>query len=290
MAEPEQPEHVIPYERLPPGFARRLEQAGNPATPRPAATVVVLREGAAPLEVLLLRRVRSAGFVPGAYVFPGGRVDRSDRDPQVLGRLSGRDEGSWSRRLGLRAGDGDGPSGAAFVVAALRETFEETGLLIARDEEGSFAPSAGQKPGVARLRSDLMAGKADFAGVLDELGLRLDDGSVEYVAHWITPQAEPRRYDTRFFAVRLPGHVPVAPWEKEITDHRWLSPSAALELHGAGNLPMVFPTIRTLEGLRPFGSPDEVLEHYRGREIRTILPRLVRTPTGVGIRVPDGGA
>lgn len=281
------PEQVVPFDRLPPDFARRLERPEVPAEPRPAATVVVLRDADEPegIEVLLLRRARSAGFVPGAYVFPGGRVDAADGAASATGRLTGRDADGWARRLGLEPGE-EGLHGAAYLVAALRETFEETGLLVARDDGRAFASAAAQDDEVARLRARLLEDEIGFGEVLEALDVRLDDGQAEYIAHWITPEAEPRRYDTRFFAVRVPRGVPVTPWEREITDHRWLRPRRALELQRAGELPMVFPTIRTLEDLTRFTRARDVLEHFGRTEVPTILPRLVRTPTGVGIEVP----
>jgi 8-oxo-dGTP pyrophosphatase MutT (NUDIX family) len=286
------PDHEIPYERLPPDFARRLDAPPEPVTPRPAATVVVLRAGEeGESEVLLLRRSRSAGFVPGAYVFPGGSVDPEDGSPELLGRLMDRTPDAWEARLG-RAETGSEPAdspipGAAYLAAALRETFEETGLLVARSGSGAFAPSASQDEEVGRLRARLLADEVSFARVLETLDVRLDDGAAEYIAHWITPEAEPRRYDTRFFAVRVPREVPVSPWEEEITAHLWLTPGEALERWRDGSLPMIFPTVRTLEDLEGLGDPDGVLAHFRDREIPAILPRLVRTPTGVGIEVPS---
>jgi 8-oxo-dGTP pyrophosphatase MutT (NUDIX family) len=285
-------DHEIPYGRLPPDFARRLDARAEPVTPRPAATVVVLRAGeGGGSEVLLLRRSRSAGFVPGAYVFPGGRVDRGDGAPELLSRLLDRTPEAWEARLGgapEESEPADPPiPGAAYLAAALRETFEETGLLVARSGSGAFAPAASQDGEVGRLRARLLADEISFARVLETLDVRLDDGAAEYIAHWITPEAEPRRYDTRFFAVRVPREVPVSPWEKEITAHLWLTPAEALERWRGGSLPMIFPTVRTLEDLEGLGDPDGVLAHFRDREIPAILPRLVRTPTGVGIEVPS---
>lgn len=292
------PEYVIPYDRLPEGFARRLDAPGEPARPRPAATAILLRDGGGAPEVLLLRRTRSAGFVPGAYVFPGGRVDPSDGAEELGSRLAGGPGETWAHRLGTapetasrEGGTGKATDFPAFahLVAALRETFEETGVLVGRSGDGAFPPAAAADPAMERRREELLAGEADFLEVLREMDLALDDARAAYVAHWVTPEAEPRRYDTRFFAVHVPADLEVAPAADEITDHRWLSPDAALERHGEGKLPMVFPTIRTLEDLRPFRNPEEVLEHFRSREIPRILPRLVRTPTGVGLEVPDPG-
>jgi 8-oxo-dGTP pyrophosphatase MutT (NUDIX family) len=280
------PRSVLPYERLPPGFAETLDDPpDHPVAARPAATIVLMRAGRAGLEVLLLRRVRNAGFVPGAYVFPGGRVDADDAAPALVARLAGLDAEVARRRLGL--GREDVPTAQAYVIAALREAFEETGLLVGRRSDGSPVPPAAGDAAVDRARARLLADEDAFAGVLDELGARLDGAAVEYIAHWITPIVEPRRYDTRFFAAALEGEPPVAIHAAEMADALWISPTAALERSRAGTLPMVFPTLRTLEALADFDSPDAVLRSFAERDIPAILPRLVRTPTGVGLAVEE---
>jgi 8-oxo-dGTP pyrophosphatase MutT (NUDIX family) len=277
------PDFIIPFEQLPPGFAEKVSRPPPvPAPPRPAATILLMRDGAAGLEVLLMRRGRSAGFVPGAYVFPGGGVDRSDAEPHLVEHLDGLDEEAAARRLELPDGD---PPALAYYLAALREAFEETGILVARLAGGEAPPSAAEDRGVDTLRDDLMEDRVTFAEALDRLGARLDGGAVEYMAHWITPEVEPRRYDARFFAARVPGDARAVVDPREMTDAVWLSPAAALRRFHGGTLPMVFPTIRTLMDLSDFESVDAVLAHLRTLRIPTIMPRLVVTPTGVGTEV-----
>ncbi len=268
----------IPFERLPDGFAERVEAPPEPATPRPAATLVLMRR-ADPrgdgLEVLLVRRVRSAGFVPGAWVFPGGRVDRSDGGETLLDLLA--------------------PSSAAttpgcpddYLVAAIREAFEETGILVARDAQGIRVPTAAADTEIDQWRERLLAGESTFLELLRKENLRMDRTALGYIAHWITPEPEPRRYDTRFLAAAVPASTEARIHEVEISHESWLSPEVALERHAAGELPMVFPTVKTLEALRPFDTPEAVLDHFREMEIPATRPRLVRTPTGIGIRMPD---
>ena len=130
-----QPEHEIPFDRLPAGFAETVENPPRvPAATRPAATIVLLRDGERALEVLLLRRSRSAGFVPGAYVFPGGRVDRSDADEELTTRVDGLTAESAALRLSL---EDDPTTALAYYLAAIREAFEETGILVGRRADGS---------------------------------------------------------------------------------------------------------------------------------------------------------
>jgi 8-oxo-dGTP pyrophosphatase MutT (NUDIX family) len=256
---------TIPIERLPPGFAEQVEHPpAQPAEPRPAATAVLMRESATGPEVLLLRRHRNSGFVPGAYVFPGGRVDANDGDV------------AWA---GTTAPPGE------YWVAAVREVFEETGVLLARQQDGEWSADASSDDDLEAWRERLMQGQADLADVLAGRTLTLDPDALCYIAHWITPVAEPRRYDTRFFVAALPSGRNAAPDEREMTDMLWLSPSDALERFEEGRLPMVFPTVRTLQLLAPFRHVSEIFDAFRDRVIEPVLPRLVRSGNGVGIVV-----
>ncbi|HEX7089667.1 MAG TPA: NUDIX domain-containing protein [Longimicrobiales bacterium] len=266
---------VIPFEHLPPGFAERIDDPPDPpATPLPAATAVLLRDGGAGPEVLLLRRNRSSGFVPGAYVFPGGRVDAADGEPAALARLEGWEPG--------------GEPAAAYILAAVREVLEETGVLLARDAAGRPAPDARARE-VARWRTALLEDRATLADALEALDLRVVAADVVYCAHWITPAAEPRRYDTRFFLARLPAGAEPDVHARELTDALWLSPAEALARFRSGRLPMVFPTVHTLESLAGFRNVEEALAAFRGCIVAPILPRLVRTPEGVAIVVDGQG-
>lgn len=287
MSEPG-PSHEIPKDALPEGFAEDVERVPeSPTEPRPAATVVLIREGKSVPEVLLLRRTRTVGFVPGAFVFPGGTVDRDDASAELVERLDGISPGEAARRLGLP--EGADPPAVAYYLAAVREAFEETGILVGRTEGGSPPPGAGEMEEVLDLREALLEDDSLFPEVLDRMGCRIDGNALAYVAHWITPVQEPRRYDTRFFAAVVPRGRQAVLDEREMVEAVWVTPADALERNGRGELPMVFPTIKTLESLHSFHEPAEILEHFREREIPTILPRLVRTPTGVGIEMPESG-
>lgn len=263
----------IPEERLPPGFADTVaEPPAEPAEPRPAATVVLLREGAGP-EVLLMRRHRRSGFVPGAWVFPGGRVDPADGDPALAGRCTG-----------LEAA----PAPAApFWMAAFREAFEETGVLLARGGDGEWLPDAAADAGLEALRRSLMDDEATLLDVVDRLDAVLDARSLVHAAHWVTPVVEARRYDTHFFVAVIPPERTARPDPREMVEAAWLTPAEALERFEAGALPMVFPTVKTLESLTGYGDTAAVLDGFRDRTVERILPRLVRTDTGVGIVIDD---
>lgn len=276
---------IIPFDRLPARFAEQIEHPpAEPAVTRPAATIVLLRDGDESVEVLLMRRNRNAGFVPGAYVFPGGRVDGTDATPEALGRLDGLTVEGAEVRLALPGAD---PPAIGYYLAALREAFEETGILIARRPDGTAPPTAASSPEVDAVRDDVMEDRIGFGEALDRLGCRLDGRSVEYLAHWITPLVEPRRYDTRFFAARVAGDTHPVVDPREMTDALWLSPLGALERYAEGSLPMVFPTIKTLEQLAAYPDADTALAEIGAAPVRTILPSLVITPTGVGLELDE---
>ena len=293
-----QSDYQIPAERLPEGFLETLTRSPDvPAVAWPAATVVLVREGVGGPEVLLLRRNRATGFVPGAWVFPGGRVDAADGEDALADCWDGLTREGAAGRLGL-APDAQPPA-IAYYGAALREAVEETGLWPGVVMRGGVGVATGAERGggavgeggvvggvVGRAREALLSGGVPFAKVLQALDARLEGAAVEYIAHWVTPLVEPRRYDTRFFAARVSPGASAVYDEREMTGAVWLTPRAALERHRRGQLPMIFPTIRTLEDLCDFATVEELLAYYRGRAIPRVQPEIVRTATGVSLRVP----
>ena len=276
---------LIPEEHLPEGFADKVDDpALIPAPTRPAATVVLLREEDAGLEALLLRRHRRSGFAADAWVFPGGVVDKADRDPEVADRLDGPTVAEWAARLGCE----DPAEAQGYVVAAIREAFEETGILLAHpDPTGPTQLHDGESLAVARraLLNDVVSLRDVAVGN----GLRLAGGALVYVAHWITPEPEPRRYDTRFFAALAPEGALCEVHDEEMTDYAWLRPADAVERFRTGQMKLLPPTVRTLEQLAPFGTFAELREALVGAPVPTILPRMRRDPGGVAIVVPDEG-
>ena len=226
--------------------------------PRAAATVVLLRDGRNGVEAYLQRRPARMGFAGGLWVFPGGRVDEADGDPAVDASWAGPSPADWAGRLGLGVDEARG-----HVVAACRETLEEAGLLLATP-----APGVGE---VAEARQELLAGSAGLAGLLDRLGVRLDTDRLRYWAWWVTPEEEPRRYDTRFFVAGLPADAAVTAHLAEAERERWLPPAEAAADQG---LPMLPPTRYTLRALAAFGSVAEALAAAAGRRVERILPVL----------------
>jgi 8-oxo-dGTP pyrophosphatase MutT (NUDIX family) len=213
----------------------------------------------------LLRRSDRAGFVPGGHVFPGGLVETADASPDVTALIGGLSAEAIADRLRIR---GAYPPATAYVVAAVRETFEESGLLVAaRGDEDDRAPALRHQ-----LREELLAGRVGFADVLTRLGARIAADELAYFAHWITPEAAPRRYDTRFFAVRVSSDAEPILDTREMTDALWITPSAALRAVAAGSMKMILPTIKTLEHLAAFPHARAALTALAAAEVTTTLP------------------
>ena len=256
------------------------------ASLRNAATVIVVRDDPAggPFQILMLRRHARSGFAADAWVFPGGVVDPGDADlPES--RWTGLDAQAEAERFGLSAGEV-----LAFHVAAVRETFEEAGLLLARHSDGQPADLA--DPALLALRRAMAdrASDVNFNTWLEQQDLVLDLGALTYLSHWVTPTIEPRRYDARFFLARLPAEQIAAHDRLEITDQRWIAPADALEAHHAGQLPMIFPTIKTLEDLATAPSAAALIERARAQaSIRRIQPHAEVDDQGRFVRIlhPD---
>jgi 8-oxo-dGTP pyrophosphatase MutT (NUDIX family) len=271
---------LIPEDALPPGFAARVEAGGWEApAPRPAATVVLARDAAGGPEVLMLRRHGRSGFAAGAWVFPGGVVDAADRDAVPAGLLAGPYAEAWGARLGT-----DGAAAAAYVAAALREAFEETGILLAVSPDGAAAAPPAER--LEARRAALLGGTETIVDVARDLGVRLDGGGVSYLAHWITPEPEPRRYDTRFFLASVPADAECRTHAGEMTDARWMTPAAAVDAFRRGEMVLLPPTVHTLRRLAPFPTVAAMAEAVRGAPVPPILPVMRRDPDGVAIVVP----
>ena len=174
------PGFLIPFENLPERFMKSLEHPSHPPVPaKPAATIVLLRDSPSKMEILLLKRDSSASFVPGAYVFPGGGVDPTDWSKKMLTNVDGLTTKTAATRLDLA---GTNPPAIAYYLAALREAFEETGILVGVGPNVQAPPTAAENVEVEALRNRLMEGSVSFSEVLEVLSCRIDGSSIEYLS------------------------------------------------------------------------------------------------------------
>jgi glyoxylase-like metal-dependent hydrolase (beta-lactamase superfamily II)/8-oxo-dGTP pyrophosphatase MutT (NUDIX family) len=212
--------------------------------PRPAATLILLRPGASGLETLILQRSQAAAFLGGAYVFPGGALDPSDAAPR---RVLGLAETQANQRLGI-----DGA--IAYYVAAVRECFEEAGVLLACDANGHpVLPARAEKLMEHRHRP--------FLELLEKENLFIPAGALAYYGHWITQPGRSRRFDTRFFVTLAPEGQEGAHDAAETVHHAWLTPRAALERAERGEIELVHATRQTLTDLARFSEPRAAFQY-----------------------------
>lgn len=273
---------LIPREALPAGFEEKVAAgAFTPAPTRPSATVLLVRDSADGPEVLLLRRHGRSGFAAGAWVFPGGVVDRGDADLALVERVDGPTPMQWADRLRLS----DPAEAVSFVTAAVREAFEETGILLARVADDATNPRGGEGLDIARRA--LLAEVADLRQIVINHSLRIQGGDLLYIAHWITPEPEPRRYDTRFFLARVGADAVCTPHEAEMTESVWLTARGALHHFETGSLKMLPPTVHTLRRLAGFASVDEIFAALADAPVPTIMPVMRVQGDGVAIVLPD---
>jgi 8-oxo-dGTP pyrophosphatase MutT (NUDIX family) len=245
-------------------------------TPRPASTTLLLRDSAmsGEIEVFMMVRHHQIEFNSGALVFPGGSIDQGDRDIVARPEL-------YFANVGLDASD------LSFRVAAIRETFEESGILLA-SLTGSQAPIDAKRAREieAASRMQLCEGRIRFLDVLVDNGLRLALDELVPYAHWITPEGMPKRFDTWFFLAAAPPDQLGAHDGRESTDSIWVSPREALAGGESGRFKLPFPTTRNLIKLGKQASVKAALDDARGRRIVTVMPVMTRLNGGRQLRIP----
>jgi 8-oxo-dGTP pyrophosphatase MutT (NUDIX family) len=253
-------------------------------TIRDAATVILVSDRP-DLHVLMLERTRRAVFGPGATVFPGGAVDADDRNPRLLARVVDLDDGAASAEHGVGAG------GLGFRVAAVRECFEEAGILLACDAV-TGAPVQ-HSPQLATFRDELNAGTLRFVDLVETHNLVMAARELRLFSHWLTPVGAPRRYNTWFFVAPAPDGADGTHDDNELVASGWVRPPDALAQHGAGEIDLIFPTETSLRALARytraadlFEDLDAVARDARGR------PQVVTDGTGerVALAGDTGGA
>jgi glyoxylase-like metal-dependent hydrolase (beta-lactamase superfamily II)/8-oxo-dGTP pyrophosphatase MutT (NUDIX family) len=247
--------------------------------PRAAATLVVVRDGAAGIEVLLSRRAQSGDQFSGAWVFPGGIVDAGDRTAHE--HCVGLDDAAASAQLGLESG------GLDYFVAAVRECFEESGLLWAVDAAGALVQldhAGGETLGA--WRGPLHRGERTLGAFCSEFGLRLAVDRLVYLSHWLTPFGRPKRFDTRFFIAALPPTQTAAFDGTEMVEQLWLAPAEALAR--STEMKLMTPTQKTLELVSRHPNVNDLLAWARSpRTVPLTMPRVAQGSQGLRPVLPD---
>jgi len=237
-----------------PSFAIPVEIPDPPVTPRDSATIILLRDGADGLEVFMLERHLRSDFAGGAYVFPGGTIDERDTDPAAMSFLDGEVDGEPS-----------------FYLCAIRETFEEAGVLLARHDGAPVKLD----DRFAEYRRELAGRGGSLAAFAEREGLRFAGDLMHYFSRWVTPEFAPKRYDARFFVAAMPDGQDPLHDDVETTASTWIRPADAIAQAREGSFSIIFPTRKTLETLSTFATAKDVIASTRGKEIVTILPTVV---------------
>lgn len=239
---------------------------------KPAATILLLRD-APEFEVLMVKRHHQIDFASGALVFPGGKSHAGDHDP------------AWAdHMLGWDAFDGEQ---RALRIAAIREVFEEAGILLGRRLDGS--PIGGEACPI-EVRRAVDAGETPFLEVVKGLGVRLDLDALTVFARWITPPLTPKRFDTWFYVVDAPDDQLAACDGRETVDAEWIAPSEALRLAEAGQRKVIFPTRMNLQLLAEAANAEDCVARAKARTLVTVLPKIEDRPGGKVLTLPlDAG-
>src|SRR6201996_3583102 len=244
--------------------------------PRDASTILLLRDSkvAKEIEVFMMVRHYEIDFNSGALVFPGGSVDKNDKEIIARPEL-------------YSGGEGLDETGLSFRIAAIRETFEESGILLARPKGSKALVDAKRASEIeAAHRADLNERKITFLKVLTDNGMLLALDELVPYAHWITPEGMPKRFDTWFFLAAAPPDQLGAHDGRESTDSIWVSPREALSGGETGRFKLPFPTTRNLIKLCKQSNVKAALDDSRGRNIVTVMPVMTRLNGGRQLRIP----
>lgn len=198
----------------------------------------------------MLQRTHQAIFLPGFYVFPGGAVDASDHDARLYDLVAGQNRQALNRQLGIKEG------GLAYLIAAIRECYEESGILLTNLSLPASHPALQQRQQVA-------SGQQRLLDICQQHDVTLDLSGMAYLDHWITPPGPPRRFDTRFFIAKAPEGQQAHHDNSETIDSIWLTPQQAIERFHQGQLPLILPTLAVLKKLENFTGADEAIHHHR---------------------------
>lgn len=254
------------------------------AEPVPAATIILLREAQFSPEVLMIQRSVKSEFLPDLYVFPGGRVDQPDHE---LADRTGRFSVEQAANLASTVNERDA---LGFFAAAIRETYEEAGILLARRRGDSQLVDVATVKHLGEHRLAVQDGSISFREVLEREDLELAPDLLTVHAHWITPPMMPRRYDTLFFTASAPPGQMAAHDGFESTAHVWIQPEEALEQAASGARQIVFPTKCNLETLCGHSDVNAALAASAARPVVPILPKVESREGKPMIVIPEEAA
>jgi 8-oxo-dGTP pyrophosphatase MutT (NUDIX family) len=241
------------------------------ALAKPSATILLVRDGARGMEVFMVQRHHQIDFATGAMVFPGGKVDEADADPALATRVHGA----------------PGDAERAIQVAAIRETFEEAGVLLARPRGArEIVPGPRLAEIEARHRKPLQAGERSLRELVEAEDLSLATDLLVPFAHWITPVFMPKRFDTHFFVVAAPLDQLALHDGGESVDSVWIRPADARAEQAAGRRTIIFPTLMQLQKLGRSDRVADALQAARSAPIVTVLPRVEERPGGRTLVIP----
>lgn len=238
--------------------------APTPATPRPAAAVLLLRDRAAGgIEVFMVRRHIQSDFAPDVFVFPGGSVAQDDREVELAPGVCGA------------APAGPTALGSGFRAAAIRECFEEAGVLLARHNGASLAIDEAAVERFAAYRAELQQRTTTLSAIAAQERVTYATNALIHWAHWITPEAWPKRFDTHFFLAAMPPDQEAAHDRLETSDGVWVHPEDALRRFESGEFPLVFATVHQLRELTGLATTQAACDRFASLIPRTIMPRVV---------------
>ena len=242
-------------------------------TPVPAATLMLIRDGADGLEVFMVERHHQIDFATGALVFPGGKIDKADFEPGIRDRCESAAQFS-ELELALRVG-------------GIREAFEECGVLLAHDAGGAGLVAAERLRGLEHYRKKLVDGEITMLEFLLKENLVLLPENLVPFAHWITPPMVPKRFDTHFFIIEAPAdHIALHDGHESV-DSVWIKPAKVLEEGDAGRRTVIFPTRMNVQKLGHSRSVKEALANARASKIVTVLPQMMKGENGPYLKIPE---
>tara|TARA_B100000767_G_scaffold262954_1_gene276177 strand:+ start:2580 stop:3374 length:795 start_codon:yes stop_codon:yes gene_type:complete len=239
----------------------------------PAATVLIMRDCPDGMEVLMVKRSKRPPF-GNLFVFPGGKIDEDDTKKEIADLCEEINDEEASIKLGLESG------GLAYWVACIRECFEEVGILLAKKRSGEDLDLDGiEKEKYKAYRELLLKNEINLYEICQKEDLILTPGNIAPFSHWITPEIEERRFDTRFFIAYLPKNQTEEHDGNELTHSVWINPKAALEKAYKGDMQMIMPTIKNLHQCENYNSGSQLLEDYKkmtNKDFPPILPKFFK--------------